>query len=294
MNVPFKRIKDKITNFDWAPKRERKHRDATKTGSVISAVRDSASMPKTDTIKHAAERMISLQTRRVFLTDTSDRIEGIVTCRDFMDFLGGGDKYNLIKVKHNRNLVAAMNEPVREIMTQTVSAIKSNESLKNAIKLMQKSGHGGMPVEHEGKLVGMITEKRVVNLISKSFTGQLVKDYMSKNVIFGTPGETLLDISKTMTRNSFRRLPIIQEGKLVGMITSKDLVFAFVKKFSRDFLETRVSTMMNKPVTISSEATLVEAAKIMRNNNVSGLPVLFGEKVIGMITAKDLIKAVNL
>jgi CBS domain-containing protein len=210
-----------------------------------------------------------------------------------MDFLGGGAKYNLIKEKHQGNLVAAMNEPVREIMTQRVTAVKTSSSLKDAISHMKRTGMGGVPVERDGVLIGMITEKRIVNLISKSLTGQMVKDHMNKDIIFGTPGETVLDISKTMARNSFRRIPILQERRLVGIVTSKDLVFAFARKFSRDFLQLQISTLMSKPVTVSLTATLQDAAKIMSEHNISGLPVVSEEKVVGMITAKDLLKAVN-
>jgi len=289
----FQNLRNKILTFDWAPKYERKRRAASHDGSVLAAVRNTAAMRKEDTIKHAAEKMFSLQTRRVFLTDSNGHIEGVVTCKDFMDFLGGGEKYKLIKEKHNGNLAAAMNEPVREIMTQRVAAIKSSSTLKEAISHMNRTGLGGVPVERNGVLIGMITEKRIVNLISKSLTGQMVKDHMAKSVIFGTPGETVLDISKTMMRNSFRRIPILQERKLVGIVTSKDLVFTFARKFSRDFLELKISKLMNKPITVSSTATLQEAAKIMVEKDISGLPVVSGDKVVGMITARDLIKAVG-
>ncbi|MDP7282379.1 MAG: CBS domain-containing protein [Candidatus Undinarchaeales archaeon] len=289
----FKNLKNKILSFDWSPKYERKRRDASPDGSILATVRNTASMRKEDTIKHAAEKMLSLQTRRVFLIDSVGRIEGVVTCKDIMNFLGGGEHYNLIKEKHQGNLTAAMNEPVREIMTQRVTALKSSNSLKDALAHLKKTGLGGVPVERNDVLIGMITEKRIVNLMSKSLTGQLVKDHMAKEIIFGTPGETVLDISKTMARNSFRRIPILQERHLVGIVTSKDLVFEFARQFSRDFLNTQISRLMSKPKTIDLNATLQDAAQLMTQHNISGLPVMEGEKCVGMITAKDLIKAVQ-
>ena len=97
-----------------------------------------------------------------------------------------------------------------------------------------------------------------------------------------------------MVRHSFRRLPILKERKLTGFITSKDIVFEFARNFSQKFLDHRASTIMKKPISISSTASLSDAAKIMSDNNVSGIPVVSGDKVVGIITAKDLIRSVEL
>jgi len=293
MKVSFRELRNKILTFDWAPKYERKRRKAFKDGSVMSLIRSNvASMQKNDTIKHALDRMLSLNTRRVFITNAG-RVDGVVTCKDIVNFLGGGDKFKIVKQKHDSSLASAINEPVRSIMTARIIKVQNTATVKSAVTLMKKTGVGGIPVEKEGKLVGMVTEKKIADLISKSFTGQMVKDHMSKKITFGSAGEQVSDISKTMVRNSFRRIPILQNRKLAGIITAKDLTLKFAECFSPTFLETRVSTLMKKPITVKSTATLSDAAGIMSKNNISGMPVMSMDKVVGVITARDLIKAVS-
>ncbi|MFH1450903.1 MAG: CBS domain-containing protein [archaeon] len=295
MKATFQSLRNKVLTFQWSPKYERKHRQANKDGSVMGACKKNiASMRKEDTIKHAADKMLSNRTRRVFVIGSGGALEGVVTCKDIVNFLGGGEKHRIVQKKHGGDLISGMNEPVREIMTQKLVSIDSSKSFDDAFKLIKKTGVGGIPILEDGKLVGSVTEKKIVNLISKSLSGQMVKNYMSKNVIFGSSGEQVSDVAKAMIRNSFRRLPILKERELAGIITAKDIVHAFAKNFSPSFVETRVSKLMKKPITVSSTATLSDAAKIMSQNNISGMPVMSGDKVVGVITAKDLIKAVEL
>ena len=64
------------------------------------------------------EMMNREKIRRISVVDPgTGRVEGILTNMDIVDLMGGGSKYNLVKFKHNHNMISAINEPVKEIMS---------------------------------------------------------------------------------------------------------------------------------------------------------------------------------
>jgi CBS domain-containing protein len=254
------------------------------------AEKNIATLQRENSIKHAADLMAKKKTRRVFVTDPNGKLRGVVTAKDIVDFLGGGDRSKIIRERHQGNLLSAVNEPVRLIMTEKVNSLKTNDSIEDAIKIMQKTKRGGIPILDDEKLVAMATEKRLARLISKSFSEEIVRDHMSEKIIFGTTGMRVADVSKVMIRNGFRKLPVLSERKLVGTITAQDIVAAFSKDLSSKFLVTRVDKIMTKPISVPLDTAVIDAAEVMRKNKISGLSVVENEKVVGMFTESDLIR----
>ena len=88
-------------------------------GEVMAlATREVVSIPPTQSIITSVIMMTGCGFRRLPVTDPgTKKLLGIVTSGDIISFMGGGDKYRLVKVRHNGNLIAAVNESVRTIMT---------------------------------------------------------------------------------------------------------------------------------------------------------------------------------
>lgn len=127
-----------------------------------------------------------------------------------------------------------------------------------------------------------------------------VKSRMSSNPYTVTPDATIAEALELMRQHKIRRLPVVKSGKLVGIITERALLEVSPSKattlsvFEINYLlsKTKVSTIMTKDViTVSPDTLLEEAAVIMRDNEISALPVLEGEKLVGIITETDIFSA---
>ena len=131
---------------------------------------------------------------------------------------------------------------------------------------------------------------------------ELVKDWMSRDVVTCPPTMGLLDADSLLREHSIRRLPVVENGRLVGIVTYGDI------REARPSLATSVSTwemyqylarlnigeiMTKTPKTILPEATIGEAADLMLAGKISGLPVVSAEgDLVGIITESDIFRMV--
>lgn len=127
-----------------------------------------------------------------------------------------------------------------------------------------------------------------------------VKDFMTANPVTITPDVDLRTALEVMAAIG-RRLPVVQDGRLVGIITDRDLRLAMNSPYvlregwqDTYLLESTLveNCMTRNPVTIDPNAALQEAAELMLNGRFSGLPVVDDkQQVIGIITMTDMLKA---
>jgi CBS domain-containing protein len=126
-----------------------------------------------------------------------------------------------------------------------------------------------------------------------------VADWMSTPPILARPTTTLADAQRMMEHRHVRRLPVVQDGRLVGIVTWGDLRAAQPSAATtlsvyewRALLEqaTVAECMTRDPITIAPEATALDAAQQMLEHKIGGLPVLEGGRVVGMITESDLFR----
>lgn len=136
--------------------------------------------------------------------------------------------------------------------------------------------------------------------LKESVNGMYVRDYMTANPYSVAPDATISDAMELMREHSVSRLPVLKDGKLVGLVTDGMLLEVTPSKatslsvFEVNYLlaKTRINSIMVKQVaTISPDALVEEAALLMRESNLGGLPVLEKDKVIGIITETDIFNA---
>ena len=103
-----------------------------------------------------------------------------------------------------------------------------NDSVQDAATKLKENGIGAMPVlSLDGALVGMVSERDLVRKFSEhggDFLNLTIGDILSESVIFMSPGADLSDAMKTMNKHGFRHIPILSDGKLVGVISIRDLL----------------------------------------------------------------------
>ena len=127
-----------------------------------------------------------------------------------------------------------------------------------------------------------------------------VKDQMTVNPVTVTSATTIADAAELMKKHRFRRLPVVDIGKLVGIVTDRDLRKASpssattLSVHEADYLLSKAlikDIMTKKVLSIGSEATIEEAALVMYNNRIGGVPVVDkNQDVVGIITETDIFK----
>ncbi len=128
----------------------------------------------------------------------------------------------------------------------------------------------------------------------------LVKELMSLDPIVIAPDASLHDALQLMREHQVRRLPVLsRDGKLVGIVLEKDLLYASpspatsLSVYELNYLMSKItieSLMSRDVITVTEDCPLEEAARIMADNQIGGLPVMREGRLVGMITESDLFK----
>jgi acetoin utilization protein AcuB len=115
----------------------------------------------------------------------------------------------------------------------------------------------------------------------------LVEKRMRKNPETITPEDYLASALVKMHKGGFRRLPVVDDGKLIGIITDRDL-----REHAGLLERTKTGAAMTKDLlTVTPRATLEQAAKLMLSHKISGLPVTDRGELVGIITTSDILQA---
>ncbi len=117
-----------------------------------------------------------------------------------------------------------------------------------------------------------------------------VRNWMSAPAIQLPPEATASAALAFMEKRNIRRLPVVEDGKLVGIVTKSDLMGAG-KLHHVGKVTTIANVMTRNPKTVQESDTLETAAAIMLESKVSGLPVLDETRLVGIITESDLFRA---
>ncbi len=122
---------------------------------------------------------------------------------------------------------------------------------------------------------------------------------MQEKVVTISAGDSLSTVEDIMTLGRVRHMPVVQRGRLVGVVSERDLLrvsLSNLGEFGQDerraFLEvveiTRV--MSAPPIVVAPEATVKQAARIMADEKIGCLPVLDGEELVGLVTETDVLR----
>ena len=128
-----------------------------------------------------------------------------------------------------------------------------------------------------------------------------VRDIMATNVITLRRNDSLDIANDIMTQDRIRHFPVVEEGQLVGVVSQRDLfhaslgsVMKYGEKAQRAYLGTirAKEVMSHPPTTISPDAPIKEAARLMVEKKIGCLPVVEGELLVGLVTETDVLRDV--
>ena len=273
-------------------------------GEVMAiATRDVISVPQTQSIIGAVEMMTKCGFRRLPVTDAgTKKLRGIVTSGDVINFMGGGDKYKLVQVRHGGNLLAAVNESVRTIMTRQLATLAHDARISDAVDVIVGKKIGGLPiVDDDGVLAGIVTERDVLRVLAAEHRRLNVEDVMSSPLRVTAPDCPIATVTHDMTKYRFRRLPVVSDDVLYGIITATDIMrYLGSREVFSQLTTGNVADVMGLPVrtliagdlfTTTPEKSINEAAREMLEKNIGALPVIEDSRLIGLVTEFDLVRA---
>jgi len=281
------------------------HPSKKREGEIMKIARSPViTMAPTTPVYDALKIMVKEGFRRMPVVDPgTKKLLGVVTATDFINYLGGGDKFQIIQKKYGGNFFKAINEPVKSIMTSEVVSIRASGKISEAIELMKNHRVGGLPVVDEHDQVwAIVTERDIVMLFSGKIRGAKVADLMSRRVVTAKPETPIMEIEKKMIEKRFRRLLIVSDSEFVGMATVRSILrfFGTSQVFKHlqsgtilQVLQTPVIEVTMKDVAIiNPEADIGQAAKLMQEKHVGSLPVIDNNRLVGIITERDFFKII--
>jgi len=235
--------------------------------------------------------MLNKGIRRVPVSaGSTGNFSGIISTTDMLDFLGAGERHStFLKKKVGLDVKAGA------IMHSDVRTVDRNQDVSTAIAIMLNNNVGGLPVTDKGKLVGMISESDIVRRI-KGRVGFRVEEIMRRKPFFVKERYPVIDVARIIVHGPYRRLPVVKEGILVGIVTPSDILkYLNKRKGLRELAKDKSPIMraMNPNTVYTKPKSRVhEAIETMIKRHIGGLPVVECDEmdIVGILTENDIIK----
>ncbi|OYT47406.1 MAG: hypothetical protein B6U85_05365 [Desulfurococcales archaeon ex4484_42] len=263
-------------------------------------VKDIATVTLASTILDVCEVMSRYNQRLVPVITTDDELKGVVSGTDILHLLAG-EKSDIIR-KHNiESIYDFIKLPIRKIMSEELIVVNENVSIDEVISIMILNNIGALPVidSKSNKVLGIVSEGSIIKHIAKSRTGITVSEVMSREVIVSNYNKTLGPAIEDMCVSGIRRLPIVNEGKIVGVLTWRNIidligrheVFEMLssKKLSELLAIPLSKIKLSDPLIVSEDMDIGEVTDRMRMANTDYALVVEEGNLKGIITERDIL-----
>ncbi|MBP2132327.1 CBS domain-containing protein [Methanomicrobium sp. W14] len=169
-------------------------------------------------------------------------------------------------------------------MIEDVVSVETPGNRDDVLRILKRTGISGVPVTQNGELVGIITRK---DLLRKSDETQLSL-LMTSSPVTISPNSTINEAARIMDEKKFRRLPVVENGRLIGILSIADLIGAIAQmKF-----KTEIKEGFTRPTfALWEETPLPLVGRIMEISGFDAIPILNRDSMLtGIISERDLIK----
>lgn len=222
--------------------------------------------------------ILSSEHRRIPIVSKKQELVGIITYMDILDALLRG---------------LSRNTRISVFMTREVIFCEPDEVISTVLQKIKISRRDGLPVVKKMKLIGIVTEHDFVMLISGKYLSTPVSEVMTHKPFFITSNTSIHTCMKTMVNTHYRRLPIVNNKELVGIITTYNVLnYLNDINYNSTFLNENISSIMSTPVVfVTEQDDISDAIRRMKENHISGLPVINEENMLtGIITERDILE----
>ncbi len=227
--------------------------------------------------------MVSKGFRRLPIVLEDMTLRGIVTATDIICYAHSKGKA----------LKESLSAPIADVYVREVVYVDKGASIADAMTLMSERNIGGLPVVNEEKKVwAIVTERDILFSQLHRLPSETVGAIMTKEVVVARESDSLGDGCSTICFKGFRRLPVLSDRELFGIVTTMDILRFLVDAYDggiEELFSTPLSHVCVRNVyTVRPTASIKEAASVMKARNIGALPVVEGSKLVGIITERDL------
>ena len=115
---------------------------------------------------------------------------------------------------------------VQDLMIKNIATVYEDDNIQHICRILTRKKLSGVPVVNKkGKCVGFISERDIIAAVPRpNFSKCKAKHVMMKKVVTIKAEEPIANVSKVFTARKFRALPVVKDGKVVGIITRKDAI----------------------------------------------------------------------
>lgn len=244
---------------------------------------------KSAKISNALGIMEKKNTRRLLVMHNGE-VTGILTMRGLAKELGT-----------KKRTKPASSLPVVTAVTENFTFIKPATKFAVAAKILKEKGGVLLVSEDEKEVQGWITPNELIS--AYDFAGQQAKDVMfQKTIVTINSSERLVHARYLMLENNVGRIPVMEDGKLIGIISERDVAVAlqeFKDHVPDNYQENQIKNLLvadimsRSPLTAKPTTPAEEIVSCMVHKNIGIVPILDdAEKLVGIITRRSLILAI--
>lgn len=174
---------------------------------------------------------------------------------------------------------------VRDYMTSDVVHVEIPGNRDDVLKILKRTGISGVPVLKNKKIVGIITRKDLLRNPEETQLGLL----MTAKPISISPDTDLLEAARLLVTKRIRRLPVVENNKLLGLLSIADVIHALAQAKCREEIKTKY---VSKSFALWEETPLPVVGRVMEISGVDAIPILDAESTLmGIISERDLIRS---
>jgi CBS domain-containing protein len=242
---------------------------------------------KSEKLSHALDTMEKYSTRRLLVMHNNS-IHGIVTMRTITRELGARKKSSL----------PASSIHVATATTDNYNKVLPDMPVTDGVILMNKN-NGILLIIDNGHVVGWVTPQQVIENypFSNSYTGEI----MRQPITIG-PGERVIHARRIMLDNDIGRLPVVENGELVGIITEHDIATglrAFRHLVSGNQQDSRIKNLLVEDImsrgvfSVRTNTPINNVVSLMLEKNLGGVPVVnLEDELVGIVTRRCLLDVI--
>lgn len=182
---------------------------------------------------------------------------------------------------------------IKDVMTREVVTLQKTSPLTEAAHLMIGAHISSLIIIKAGQPVGILTERdfiKKLDMTKNSKSASVVEDLVSKNLVTLTSNDDIFTAHKIMREHKFRKIVVVDNGTLSGIITQSDLCRITSKLKSKTYSAPKVGDIMTKKVmSVTSDERFDKVKKLLAQKDMGSILITKGEEILGIFTEFDIV-----